>query len=171
MRRRLAGSCPNLTAEMITSSTKSWLEFSPGARAVLITAALLASSLLVNGCMLMEILAWGPAHATVDKYDSIEEANAAVQEIRIRAADGDTSSMMDLAKFYKYGKYAKVRGHSAIVTIVAIDTVQAYKWYGIASACGNDEAINARNRVATKFTPLEIADAERLVEEFKPAEC
>ena len=47
------------------------------------------------------------------------------------------------------------------------DFVQAHKWFNLAAAGGNKEATESRDLAATKMTPEEIAQAERLAEEWK----
>jgi TPR repeat protein len=54
------------------------------------------------------------------------------------------------------------------------DYVQAHKWFDLAA--GNptsgketrDRAVNTRNLVASKMTPAQIADAQKLASEWKP---
>ena len=48
------------------------------------------------------------------------------------------------------------------------DYVQAHKWYNLAAASGNKDAVKNREIVAAKMTPAQIAEAEKLVREWKP---
>ena len=46
--------------------------------------------------------------------------------------------------------------------------VQAHNWYNLAAASGNKDAVKNRDIVAAKMTPAQIAEAEKLVREWKP---
>jgi hypothetical protein len=47
------------------------------------------------------------------------------------------------------------------------DLVQAHKWFNLAAAGGDKEATQSRDNAASKMTPEEIAQAERLAQEWK----
>jgi TPR repeat protein len=50
--------------------------------------------------------------------------------------------------------------------------MQAYFWYSIADLNGRTGAAEQRNNVATKLTPEQLAEAQRLVQQWKkPSEC
>jgi TPR repeat protein len=56
---------------------------------------------------------------------------------------------------------------------LARDDVQAYKWFAVAAMQGADSyartnAVKGRDAVAMKMTPAQLAEAERLVREWKP---
>jgi TPR repeat protein len=51
-------------------------------------------------------------------------------------------------------------------TVVPHDYVQAYKWFRIAAAKGNGASENPIDQVAKRMTPQQVAEAERLAEEF-----
>lgn len=51
---------------------------------------------------------------------------------------------------------------------VPTDNVQAYKWWSLASRQGSQIATDNRNRLRTMISPDQIAEAERLIHEFKP---
>ena len=58
---------------------------------------------------------------------------------------------------------------------VAQDYVQAHKWYGLAVSrfpalekVERDFAVKSRDRVATKMTPAQIAEAQKLARKWKP---
>ena len=48
------------------------------------------------------------------------------------------------------------------------DDVQAYMWYDLASATGNDEALRYRAILARRMTPGQIAEARQMAREWKP---
>jgi TPR repeat protein len=82
-----------------------------------------------------------------------------------KAADqGDTSAMMGLASLYEQG-----RG-------VAKDPVQARKWYALASVDDAEygaelagRAKKAEDALAAKMSPTQIAQADKLIADFKEA--
>jgi uncharacterized protein len=41
-------------------------------------------------------------------------------------------------------------------------------WFSLAASEGNNSAAFARNLVAAKMTPAEVAEAEKLVREWEP---
>jgi len=51
---------------------------------------------------------------------------------------------------------------------VAVDDVEAYKWFSVASAQGNDAAQNGKATVAERMTPQQILQASQRAWEFKP---
>jgi hypothetical protein len=57
-------------------------------------------------------------------------------------------------------------------TLAYRDYVQAYKWYGLAESISN-LPVRAKQRVIEKMIPAQIAEAERLIEAWKPnpADC
>ena len=48
------------------------------------------------------------------------------------------------------------------------DNVRAYFWFILAAARGDQVAINNQNRVASQMTQAQIAEAKKLVREWKP---
>jgi len=48
------------------------------------------------------------------------------------------------------------------------DLVAAYKWYNLAAAQGNKEALYQRDNIAAQMTSTQISDAQRLSTEWKP---
>ena len=74
-----------------------------------------------------------------------------------KAADqGDALAQNNLGLMYEDG-----RG-------VAQDYVLAHKWFNLAATQGLDRAKKARDELASKMTPAQIAEAERLAREWKP---
>ena len=47
------------------------------------------------------------------------------------------------------------------------DYVQAHKWFNLAAASGDTEAAQALHRAASQMTPEEVAEAERLAQEWQ----
>jgi TPR repeat protein len=79
-----------------------------------------------------------------------------------RAADqGNALAQIRLARMYAEGPG------------LARDDVQAFKWFAVAAARGADSyartnAAKGRDTTATKMTPAQVAEAERLLREWKP---
>ena len=48
------------------------------------------------------------------------------------------------------------------------DLVQAYMWFSLVAASGDSTAEKSREIIAARMTPSQIADAQRLAEEWKP---
>jgi hypothetical protein len=77
------------------------------------------------------------------------------------AEAGNADAQANLGRMYVAG-----RG-------VTPDYIQAYKWYAIAAStqtdkAKNDEAVKNRDRVAQSMRPQHLAEAQRLVREWKP---
>jgi TPR repeat protein len=51
---------------------------------------------------------------------------------------------------------------------VAQDYVQAHMWWNLSAAQGDANAAKQRDLVAAKMTPAQIAEAQKLVREWKP---
>jgi TPR repeat protein len=51
---------------------------------------------------------------------------------------------------------------------VGQDDVSAYMWFNLAAANGFKEAVRNRNMVARHMTPEQVAEAQKLVREWKP---
>jgi uncharacterized protein len=51
---------------------------------------------------------------------------------------------------------------------VPIDLVQAHMWFNVSGANGYEDARELRDDLANRMTPAQIAEAQRLVREWKP---
>jgi hypothetical protein len=81
-----------------------------------------------------------------------------IDELRARAEQGDAD-----AQFYLGVMYTNGRG-------VPQDDVQAYMWFNLSAALGQGEdAVKARDRVASRLTPDQRAEAQRLAREWDEA--
>ena len=77
----------------------------------------------------------------------------------LAADQGDLSAQLQLGVLYEYG-----RG-------VAKDFTQAYKWYALSAAATRNpkwQAIKNRDYITTKMTPAELAEAQKLVQAWRP---
>jgi TPR repeat protein len=75
---------------------------------------------------------------------------AAVSWYRKAADQGYASAQNNLGVMYDNG------------TGVAQDYVQAHKWFNLGAASGDADAVKNRDLVASKMTPAQIAEAQRL---------
>ncbi len=66
------------------------------------------------------------------------------------AADGDLSAYYDLGVAFSTGSHG-----------IAIDLVEAHKWFNLAAVNGHDEACLCRADISDEMTAREIAEAQR----------
>ena len=92
--------------------------------------------------------------------------------------DGVAKDYVEAVKWYRKAaeqNFAKAQyklaGCYAIGNGVPIDYVEAYKWLNVASAQGLDSAKEYLSIIEQEMTPEQIAEAQRLVREFKPTEA
>jgi uncharacterized protein len=79
---------------------------------------------------------------------------------RLAAAQGNADAQFMLGHMYDKGQG------------VPQDYVQAHKWYNLAAATSTnkparDSAVNARDDVAARMTPAQLAEAQKLASEWK----
>ncbi len=79
-----------------------------------------------------------------------------LKEFRVLAEQGDAAAQYNLGLMYSHG-----RG-------VPQDDVQAHMWFNLSAAHGMESARTLRDRLAEKMTPAQLADAQRLAQEWKP---
>ncbi len=103
---------------------------------------------------------WALAIAAYDRGDHA----TANRFIRALAEKGDADAQYDLGVLYHSGEDFPA------------DYVQAWKWYQLAAsrftpeeASMRERAIKSRDRVAALMTPAQIAQAQRLAREWRPA--
>jgi TPR repeat protein len=82
--------------------------------------------------------------------------SGAVSWFRQAADQGDAEAQNDLGFMFLYG-----RG-------VSQDYVGAHMWFNLAAAGGSTYAVFARDLVAAKMTPTQIAEAQKLARTWKP---
>lgn len=89
--------------------------------------------------------------------------------VTARAEAGNAEDMEHLAAMYEHS--FTVRNPSDTgpywITIIPQDYVQAYKWRSLASICGSSDQMPRRDRLANKMSPEQIAEAERLIAEWR----
>jgi S1-C subfamily serine protease len=81
----------------------------------------------------------------------------AIYWLRKAGEQGDATSQRKLGEVYSRGN------------IVAWDFVEAYKWYVLAAAQGDEEAVKQRDELAQKMSPQGISDAQQRAAAFVPA--
>ena len=92
-----------------------------------------------------------------DKGQGVAQDDAeAVKWYRKAAEQGDADAQSNLGVMYGMGQG------------VAQDIVLAHMWFNLAAAQGNENAVKGRDHVASKMTPDQIAEAQRLSQEWKP---
>ena len=84
--------------------------------------------------------------------DSVE----AVKWYRLAAGQSHTWAQFNLGASYYNG------------LVVPQDFVLAYMWFNLAAAQGDENAGKTRDQVASRMTPEQIAEAQRLAREWKP---
>jgi TPR repeat protein len=84
-----------------------------------------------------------------------DDLNLGVSWYRKAADQGDAMAQNNLGVAYYDG------------TGVAQDYVQAHKWWNLSAASGNADAVKNRDIVASKMTPAQIAEAQRLASAWR----
>ncbi|MBF0124456.1 MAG: sel1 repeat family protein [Magnetococcales bacterium] len=82
----------------------------------------------------------------------------AVRWFRLAAEQGHAAAQYNLGVRYANGGHGMSR-----------DVVQAYMWFALAAQQENPDAIVARDRIAMSMTPAQIAQAQQLVQNWKPS--
>lgn len=77
---------------------------------------------------------------------------------RLAAQRGSADSQNNLGVLYTNGQG------------VPQDQVAAHMWFNLAAAHGNEHAVQNRDRAVAKMSPDQIAEAQRLARDWKPAE-
>ena len=144
---------------------------------------------------LVVVLVAAPActdfEAGEEAYDRGDYATA-LKEFRPLAERGDARAQFRLGVMYTMGQgvpqddkeaarwyrlaatqgYAAAQYNLGVMYFTGIgvprDVVRAHLWYSLAAAPGHENARRARDIVAKKMTPAQLADAQRLALEWKP---
>ena len=75
---------------------------------------------------------------------------ARVEDLAGSAAAGDEVAAFELAMCYASGSG------------IAVDLVQAHRWFNVAAACGYQPALDWRHEVAMEMTAREVVEAQKL---------
>ena len=96
----------------------------------------------------------------IDEFAKIRPADASVADLHVArrlaaAASGSTSAYFDLGVIFSTG------GHR-----VAVDLIEAHKWFNLAAVAGHEEAACSRADISEEMTAREIAEAQRRAREW-----
>ena len=97
----------------------------------------------------------GPYEDGVAAYGKDDYATA-IRLLRPFADKGNAGAQLVLGFMYELGQG------------VPQDYVQAHKWWNLAAAKGDADAVKNRDIVAAKMTPAQIAEAQKLAREWQP---
>ncbi len=114
-----------------------------------------ARVLLALVVVLVAAPAWADSDDGLAAYLQGDYATA-LKEWRPLAEQGDALAQSLMGQMYDLGLG------------VPQDDVQAHMWLSLAAAQGIENARKARDRLAEKMTPVQLADAQRLAREWKP---
>lgn len=73
-----------------------------------------------------------------------------VEDLAGSAAGGDEIAAFELAMCYASGSG------------IAVDLVQAHRWFNVAAACGYQPALDWRHEIAMEMTAREVVEAQKL---------
>lgn len=131
------------------------------------------------------------------KYYRPDDAAAAAQQLKPLAEQGNAEAQFNLGSLYYQGRgvpqdykeaakwfrkaadqghvYAQVNLGSmyaeGIQGVIAKDYSQALMWFIFAAARGDMEALEFRETLATRMTPVQITEAQKMAREFKPEDA
>jgi TPR repeat protein len=123
-----------------------------------------------------------------------DDVAAAVRELKPLAEQGDAEAQFNLGSLYYQGwgvpqdykeavkwlRKAAEQGHvfsqatlgtvyaEGVQGVVEKDYPQALMWFIFAAAKGDKEALEFRDNLASRMTPAQITEAQKLAREFKP---
>jgi len=128
------------------------------------------------------------------KHYKPDDLAAAVRESKPLADQGNATAQFNLGSLYyqglgvsqdyaeavKWMRKAAEQGHASAQTtlgtiyaegvqgVIEKDYPQALMWFIFAAAQGDPDALEFRDRLAGKMTPVQIVEAQKLAREFKP---
>ncbi len=151
-----------------------------------------ATMLLAVVVVLTAAPAWAAdLQAGADAYAQGDYATA-VKELRPLAEEGDADAQFNLGVMYAKGqgvpqddteaaRWYRLAAEQGLADAqsylgwmyltgerVPQDYVQAHMWFNLAAARGEEDARRARDRLAKKMTPPQLAEAQRLAREWTP---
>ncbi len=115
---------------------------------------LLSLSLVLGFGLILATPAWADFQAGVNAYER-GDYETALAEFRPLAEQGDGDAQFNLGAMYFYSQG------------VPQDYVFAHMWANLAASQGSEDAVEKRDAIATKMTPQQIAEAQRLAREWK----
>ncbi len=110
--------------------------------------------IVVGFGLLVATPAWADFQAGLDAYER-GEYDTALKEFRPLAEQGDAQAQYNLGVMYANGQG------------VPQDYLFAHMWGNLAASHGHEDAVKLRDKIATKMTPDQLAEAQRLAREWK----
>ena len=104
-------------------------------------------------CLLLAAPAWAGMDEAKAAYHQGDYATA-LRELRPLAERGDATAQAVLGVMYDKGLG------------VPQNYIEAHKWYNLAAAQGNKNAVKNRDIVASKMTPADVSKAQKLALEW-----
>ena len=114
-----------------------------------------AVAVIILGFSYAEFVAAGPLE---DAEAALKRRNypTAVRLVLPLAEQGDADAQYNLGVIYDNGLG------------VPQDKVRAYMWFNLSAAQGRDGAAAFRDLIAWRMTPAQIAEAQKLIRDWKP---
>jgi peptidoglycan hydrolase-like protein with peptidoglycan-binding domain len=97
-------------------------------------------------------------NAGLDAYKK-KDYRTALKEFKLLADQGDADAQFFLGHMYASGKG------------VLQDYIKAHVWFNISAAQGNENAAATRDKIAERMTIQQIAKAQKLAREWRPADA
>jgi len=147
--------------------------------------------IVVGVVLILAFPAWADLQAGVNAYER-GDYDMALAEFRPLGDQGDAVAQYNLGVMYDNGQgvpqdyqeaekwyrraadqgVAQAQSNLAMMYYsgqgVPQDYVLAHMWANLAASHGNEGPVEIRNIIATKMTPAQIAEAQRLAREWKP---
>jgi len=82
--------------------------------------------------------------------NSLKSATFLIESQLLEAAAGDTHALYELGLAYSSGTHG-----------VALDLIQAHKWFNLAALRGDERSQECRHDISEDMTAREIAEAQR----------
>ena len=111
---------------------------------------------------------------TLELHKAAEQGNVDAQlALGDMYHNGEGGVLQDYKEAEKWYRKAAEQGYAeAQLTLGAMhfvqDYVQAHLWWSLAATQGNEHAIQARDLIAKRMTPAQIAEAQELASNWKP---
>ena len=103
----------------------------------------------------MKLVAGTDTRSATDKSADDAARDAFVAQCLAAATNGDSEAFFDLGMAFSTGS-----------DVLAVDLVEAHKWFNLAAVGGYDHAAQCRADVAEDMTAREIAEAQRRAREW-----
>ena len=150
-----------------------------------------AAFLFVTALVLVTSVAWADFEDGAEAYSRGDYATA-LKEWKPLAEQGQASAQSNLGVMYDNGQgvpqdYAEAvkwyrkaaeQGNAGAQNNLGVmyangqgvpqDYIQAHMWWNLSAAQGNKVAVQNRDLIASKMSPEQVAQAQRLAREWKP---